>query len=74
MSFSTLSPNLAMFHGPYQWSRGLIRLGQLDRGAGAASGAWSASAARRNALLNLGRMLRTRTMPRVSDKTEAGFE
>ncbi len=26
--------NLAMFHGPYRWSRGLIRLGRLDRGAG----------------------------------------
>lgn len=25
--------NLAMFHGPYRWSRGLIRLGRLDRGA-----------------------------------------
>lgn len=24
--------NLAMFHGPYRWSRGLIRLGQLDGG------------------------------------------
>lgn len=24
--------NLAMFHGPYRWSRGLIRLGRLDRG------------------------------------------
>lgn len=25
--------NLAMFHGPYSWSRGLIRLGRLDKGA-----------------------------------------
>ena len=25
--------NLAMFHGPYHWSRGLIRLGRLDGGA-----------------------------------------
>lgn len=25
--------NLAMFHGPYSWSRGLIRLGWLDQGA-----------------------------------------
>lgn len=25
--------NLAMFHGPYSWSRGLIRLGRLDQGA-----------------------------------------
>ena len=25
--------NLAMFHGPYRWSRGLIRLGRLDHGA-----------------------------------------
>ncbi|MCC7252366.1 cyclophilin-like fold protein [Hyphomicrobium sp.] len=25
--------NLAMFHGPYTWSRGLIRLGRLDHGA-----------------------------------------
>ena len=25
--------NLAMFHGPYTWSRGLIRLGRLDLGA-----------------------------------------
>lgn len=25
--------NLAMFHGPYRWSRGLIRLGHLDQGA-----------------------------------------
>ncbi|WP_167388263.1 cyclophilin-like fold protein [Ochrobactrum quorumnocens] len=25
--------NLAMFHGPYHWSRGLIRLGRLDKGA-----------------------------------------
>lgn len=25
--------NLAMFHGPYGWSRGLIRLGRLDQGA-----------------------------------------
>lgn len=25
--------NLAMFHGPYRWSRGLIRLGRLDDGA-----------------------------------------
>lgn len=25
--------NLAMFHGPYSWSRGLIRLGRLDHGA-----------------------------------------
>lgn len=25
--------NLAMFHGPYRWSRGLIRLGRLDEGA-----------------------------------------
>lgn len=24
--------NLAMFHGSYRWSRGLIRLGRLDRG------------------------------------------
>lgn len=24
--------NLAMFHGPYQWSRGLIRLGRLEGG------------------------------------------
>ncbi len=24
--------NLAMFHGPYRWSRGLIRLGRLDGG------------------------------------------
>lgn len=24
--------NLAMFHGPYNWSRGLIRLGRLDQG------------------------------------------
>lgn len=24
--------NLAMFHGPYRWSRGLIRLGRLDNG------------------------------------------
>ncbi len=24
--------NLAMFHGPYRWSRGLIRLGRLDKG------------------------------------------
>ena len=24
--------NLAMFHGPYRWSSGLIRLGRLDRG------------------------------------------
>lgn len=24
--------NLAMFHGPYRWSCGLIRLGHLDRG------------------------------------------
>ncbi len=25
--------NLAMFHGPYRWSRGLIRLGRLDAGS-----------------------------------------
>ncbi|MBJ6135216.1 MFS transporter [Ochrobactrum sp. Q0168] len=25
--------NLAMFYGPYHWSRGLIRLGRLDHGA-----------------------------------------
>lgn len=25
--------NLAMFHGPYRWSHGLIRLGRLDHGA-----------------------------------------
>ncbi|MCP4561885.1 MAG: MFS transporter [Bosea sp.] len=25
--------NLAMFYGPYRWSRGLIRLGRLDEGA-----------------------------------------
>ncbi|MFN8683926.1 cyclophilin-like fold protein [Paracoccus sp. P2] len=25
--------NLAMFHGPYRWGRGLIRLGRLDEGA-----------------------------------------
>ena len=25
--------NLAMFHGPYRWSHGLIRLGRLDQGA-----------------------------------------
>ena len=25
--------NLAMFHGPYRWSRGLVRLGRLDQGA-----------------------------------------
>ncbi|TXL73361.1 MFS transporter [Vineibacter terrae] len=25
--------NLAMFHGPYRWSGGLIRLGRLDQGA-----------------------------------------
>ncbi|TWC01241.1 hypothetical protein FBZ93_104520 [Bradyrhizobium macuxiense] len=25
--------NLALFHGPYRWSRGLIRLGRLDQGA-----------------------------------------
>lgn len=25
--------NLTMFHGPYRWSRGLIRLGRLDHGA-----------------------------------------
>lgn len=25
--------NLAMFHGPYTWSRGLIRIGRLDQGA-----------------------------------------
>jgi hypothetical protein len=25
--------NLAMFHGPYRWSPGLIRLGRLDHGA-----------------------------------------
>jgi hypothetical protein len=25
--------NLAMFYGPYHWSRGLIRLGRLDQGA-----------------------------------------
>lgn len=25
--------NLAMFYGPYRWSRGLIRLGRLDQGA-----------------------------------------
>lgn len=25
--------NLAMFHAPYRWSRGLIRLGRLDQGA-----------------------------------------
>ena len=25
--------NLAMFHGTYSWSRGLIRLGRLDQGA-----------------------------------------
>nr|WP_199224843.1 cyclophilin-like fold protein [Falsochrobactrum shanghaiense] len=24
--------NLAMFYGPYRWSRGLIRLGRLDEG------------------------------------------
>uniref|UniRef100_A0A9E8CS42 Cyclophilin-like fold protein n=1 Tax=Bosea sp. NBC_00436 TaxID=2969620 RepID=A0A9E8CS42_9HYPH len=24
--------NLAMFHDPYRWSRGLIRLGRFDRG------------------------------------------
>ena len=24
--------NLALFHGPYRWSRGLIRLGRLDGG------------------------------------------
>ncbi len=24
--------NLAMFYGPYRWSRGLIRLGRLDNG------------------------------------------
>ncbi len=24
--------NLAMFHAPYRWSRGLIRLGRLDGG------------------------------------------
>ncbi|WP_210212737.1 cyclophilin-like fold protein [Mesorhizobium sp. M7A.F.Ca.ET.027.03.2.1] len=24
--------NLAIFHGPYRWSRGLIRLGRLDHG------------------------------------------
>ncbi|MFC3638338.1 cyclophilin-like fold protein [Camelimonas fluminis] len=26
--------NLVMFYGPYRWSRGLIRLGRLDQGAG----------------------------------------
>ena len=25
--------NLALFHGSYRWSRGLIRLGRLDKGA-----------------------------------------
>ncbi|WP_412066345.1 cyclophilin-like fold protein [Rhizobium sp. SYY.PMSO] len=25
--------NLAMFYGPYHWSRGLIRLGRFDQGA-----------------------------------------
>lgn len=25
--------NLALFHGSYRWSRGLIRLGRLDQGA-----------------------------------------
>lgn len=25
--------NLALFYGPYRWSRGLIRLGRLDEGA-----------------------------------------
>lgn len=25
--------NLALFYGPYRWSRGLIRLGRLDQGA-----------------------------------------
>jgi hypothetical protein len=25
--------NLALFHGAYRWSRGLIRLGRLDQGA-----------------------------------------
>lgn len=25
--------NLALFHGSYHWSRGLIRLGRLDQGA-----------------------------------------
>lgn len=25
--------DLAMFHGPYRWSRGLVRLGRLDQGA-----------------------------------------
>ncbi|MFJ6326546.1 MULTISPECIES: cyclophilin-like fold protein [Hyphomicrobiales] len=25
--------NLAMFHGPYRWSRGLVRIGRLDQGA-----------------------------------------
>jgi len=25
--------DLAMFHGPYHWSRGLIRLARLDEGA-----------------------------------------
>ena len=25
--------NLAMFYGPYHWSRGLVRLGRLDEGA-----------------------------------------
>jgi hypothetical protein len=25
--------NLAMFHGPYRWSRGLIQLGRFDKGA-----------------------------------------
>ncbi|WP_315927872.1 cyclophilin-like fold protein [Mesorhizobium sp. SP-1A] len=25
--------NLALFHGPYRWSSGLIRLGRLDHGA-----------------------------------------
>jgi hypothetical protein len=24
--------NLALFHGPYRWSRGLLRLGHLDAG------------------------------------------
>lgn len=26
--------NIAMFHGSYRWSRGLIRLGRLEAGAG----------------------------------------
>ena len=26
--------NLVMYHGPYRWSRGLIRLGRLDGGIG----------------------------------------